>query len=87
MIAVTYGIRQFYLQFKIRVRQWGQLPAERGATVLITNHQHMDEGETITARTFFLHPGSRSSCAIHVARLKRDSSRSGFPGAPDSRAA
>jgi hypothetical protein len=56
MIAMTYGIRQFYLQFKIRVRQWGQLPAERGATVLITNHQHMDEGETITARTFFLHP-------------------------------
>ncbi len=56
MIAVTYGVRQFYLRFKIRVRQWGHLPADRGATVLITNHQHMDEGETITARTFFLHP-------------------------------
>ena len=56
MIAVTYGVRQLYLKFKIRVRQWGRLPADRGATVLITNHQHMDEGETITARTFFLHP-------------------------------
>jgi hypothetical protein len=56
MTAVTYGVRQLYLKFKIRVRQWGHLPEERGATVLITNHQHMDEGETITARTFFLHP-------------------------------
>ena len=56
MRALTYGARQLYLKFKIRVRQWGHLPAERGATVLITNHQHMDEGETITARTFFLHP-------------------------------
>ena len=56
MMAVTYGVRQLYLKFKIRVRQWGHLPAKRGATVLITNHQHMDEGETITARTFFLHP-------------------------------
>jgi hypothetical protein len=56
MMAVAYGVRQLYLQFKIRVRQWGHLPAKRGATVLITNHQHMDEGETITARTFFLHP-------------------------------
>ena len=56
LTALTYGVRQLYLKFKIRVRQWGRLPAARGATVLITNHQHMDEGETITARTFFLHP-------------------------------
>lgn len=57
MTAVAYGVRQIYLRFKIRVRQWGYLPADRGATVLITNHQHMDEGETITARTFFRDPG------------------------------
>jgi hypothetical protein len=56
MTAVAYGVRQLYLHFKIRVRQWGYLPADRGATVLITNHQHMDEGETITARTFFRDP-------------------------------
>ncbi len=56
LLATTYVIRQTYLKFKIRVRQWGQLPADRGATVLITNHQHMDEGETITGRTFLLHP-------------------------------
>ena len=56
MMAVAYSVRQLYLRFKIRIRQWGHLPAARGATVLITNHQHMDEGETITARTFFLHP-------------------------------
>lgn len=54
--AITYGVRQVYLFFKIRVRQWGHLPAERGATVLVTNHQHIDEGEMVTARTFLLHP-------------------------------
>ncbi len=56
MTAITYGVRQLYLFFKIRVRQWGYLPAERGPTVLITNHQHMDEGEMVTARTFLRHP-------------------------------
>ncbi|MGA8576854.1 MAG: hypothetical protein WB609_14360 [Candidatus Cybelea sp.] len=56
LTAITYGVRQVYLSFKMRVRQWGHLPAERGATVLITNHQHMDEGEMVTARTFLLHP-------------------------------
>ena len=54
--AITYSVRQVYLSFRIRVRQWGHLPADRGATVLITNHQHIDEGEMVTARTFFLHP-------------------------------
>ena len=56
MQATAYAVRQLYLKFKIRVRQWGRLPAQRGPTVLITNHQHMDEGEMITARTFLLHP-------------------------------
>ena len=56
MIATTYVTRQAYLKFAIRVRQWGHLPAKRGAAVLITNHQHIDEGEMITARTFLLHP-------------------------------
>ncbi len=54
--AFTYGVRQAYLLFKIRARQWGHLPAQRGATVLITNHQHIDEGEMVTARTFLRHP-------------------------------
>jgi hypothetical protein len=54
--AITYGVRQVYLSFRVRVRQWGHLPADRGATVLITNHQHIDEGEMVTARTFLLHP-------------------------------
>jgi hypothetical protein len=56
MTAISYVVRQAYLSFTIRVRQWGRLPAERGATVLITNHQHIDEGEIITARTFLRHP-------------------------------
>jgi hypothetical protein len=56
MLAPTYVTRQLYLKFIIRVRQWGHLPAKRGATVLITNHQHIDEGEMITARTFLRHP-------------------------------
>lgn len=56
MMATAYSVRQVYMKSRIRVRQWGRLPANRGATVLITNHQHMDEGEMITARTFLLHP-------------------------------
>ncbi len=59
LLATTYVVRHNYLRFKIRIRQWGHLPAKRGATVLITNHQHMDEGEIITARTFLLHPWKR----------------------------
>ena len=59
LTAIAYGTRQVYLKFKIRVRQWGRLPAKRGPTVLITNHQHMDEGEMITGRTFMLHPWKR----------------------------
>ena len=54
--AITYVVRQVYLSFRIRVHQWGHLPAGRGPTVLITNHQHMDEGEMVTARTFLRHP-------------------------------
>ena len=54
--AITYVSRQLYLSTRMRVRQWGYLPADRGATVLITNHQHMDEGEMVTARTFLRHP-------------------------------
>jgi hypothetical protein len=49
-------IRQCYLSFKIRIRQWGGLPARRGPTILITNHQFMDEGEIVTSRTFLRHP-------------------------------
>jgi hypothetical protein len=48
--------RRVYLPSKIRIRQWGALPAPRGPTVLITNHQHVDEGEIVFARTFLKHP-------------------------------
>jgi hypothetical protein len=48
--------RRAYLPLKIRIRQWGALPAPRGPTVLITNHQHVDEGEIVFARTFLKHP-------------------------------
>ncbi|HET6275668.1 MAG TPA: hypothetical protein VFE16_07040 [Candidatus Cybelea sp.] len=54
--AITFSVRQTYMSFTIRIRQWGRLPAKRGATVLITNHQHIDEGEIIVGRTFLLHP-------------------------------
>ncbi len=54
--AVTYSVRQTYLAFKVRIRQWGHLPVKRGATVLITNHQYLDEGEIVVGRTFLLHP-------------------------------
>lgn len=56
MIATAIVIRQLYGPTRIRVRQWGVLPARRGPTVLITNHQHEDEGETVIRRAFLLHP-------------------------------
>ena len=48
--------RRIYLPAKIRIRQWGVLPVPRGPTVLITNHQHVDEGEIVFARTFLKDP-------------------------------
>jgi hypothetical protein len=48
--------RRLYLPLKIRIRQWGSLPARRGPAVLITNHQHVDEGEIVFARALLEHP-------------------------------
>ena len=59
MMAVAIGVRQCYLPFKVRVRQWGGLPANRGATVLITNHQYVNEGEIVISRIFLTQPWKR----------------------------
>jgi hypothetical protein len=59
MMAVAIGVRQCYWPFKVRVRQWGGLPVNRGATVLITNHQYGDEGEIVISRVFLTHPWKR----------------------------
>ena len=56
LLLLAAQVRQAYLPLKIRVRQWGSLPAQRGATLLITNHQHVDEGETVFSRTYLKHP-------------------------------
>ncbi len=56
LLFLAIGTRQLYLNTRIRVRQWGALPAPRGAAVLVTNHQHMDEGEIVFSRTFWKHP-------------------------------
>lgn len=56
MVFVATGVRRLYIPFKIRIRQWGSLPYPRGPVVLITNHQHVDEGETVFARAFLRHP-------------------------------
>lgn len=56
LMLTAYAVRCSYLGLRIRIRQWGSLPADRGATVLITNHQHVDEGETITGRVVLRHP-------------------------------
>ena len=56
LLLVAATVRRWYLPTKIRVRQWGALPVPRGATVLITNHQHVDEGEMVYARTYLKHP-------------------------------
>jgi hypothetical protein len=55
LLAAT-ATRRIYLPWKIRIRQWGVLPAQRGPTVLITNHQHVDEGEIVFTRTFLKDP-------------------------------
>jgi hypothetical protein len=56
MMATAMIARQLYLPAKLRIRQWGHLPAGRGPTILITNHQYVDEGETVVSRTFLRHP-------------------------------
>jgi hypothetical protein len=56
MMAIAMGMRQLYLPAKLRIRQWGHLPAQRGPTILIANHHHIDEGETVFSRTFLRHP-------------------------------
>lgn len=39
-----------------RIRHWGDLPTRRQAIVLITNHQHEDEGEVIFAQRLLKTP-------------------------------
>jgi hypothetical protein len=52
-------VRRLYYPIGIRIRQWGALPDPRGPSVLITNHQHVDEGEIVYTRTCLLHPHIR----------------------------
>ena len=59
LLFVCLSARALYLPTKIRIRQWGWLPSDRGPTVLITNHQHMDEGENVIRRLFFRDPWKR----------------------------
>jgi hypothetical protein len=56
LLLFACSVRNLYLKSKIRIRQFGALPAPRGSTVLITNHQHMDEGEIVYTRAFLKHP-------------------------------
>lgn len=56
LVASAVVVRAIYRPFSVRIRQWGRLPARRGPTVLITNHQHTDEGETVVGRTFLASP-------------------------------
>ena len=55
LLAPILTIRQLYVPLGIRIRQWGTLPPDRGPTILITNHQHVDEGEIVFSRTYLLH--------------------------------
>jgi len=56
MLYTACTVRRFYLPSKMRIRQWGALPGPRGPTVLVTNHQHVDEGEIVYSRTYLKHP-------------------------------
>jgi hypothetical protein len=56
LMMLFIGARRLYVPLRIRIRQFGALPYPRGPAVLITNHQHVDEGETVFSRTFLEHP-------------------------------
>jgi hypothetical protein len=56
LMGAAITVRQLYLPLGERVRQWGGLPAGRGPTVLITNHQHVNEGEIVISRIFLTQP-------------------------------
>jgi MFS family permease len=56
LVALTCAIRQPLFALRMRVRQWGRLPRERGPTVLIANHQHEDESEIVVERAFLQGP-------------------------------
>ncbi len=51
-LSLVAGTRLPYMLTRLRVRQWGTLPLERGPTVIIANHQHEDEAENLILRTF-----------------------------------
>jgi hypothetical protein len=55
-LSVVCFVRQPWLAMRIRVRQWGRLPLDRGPTLLVANHQHEDESEIICERTFLQGP-------------------------------
>jgi MFS family permease len=52
LVGLTCAIRQPLFAVRVRVRQWGRLPARRGPAVLIANHQHEDESELVVERAF-----------------------------------
>lgn len=54
-LAASIARRGYFLTNR-RIRRWGTLPRRRGPTVLITNHQHEDEGEVIFAETILRNP-------------------------------
>ena len=56
MQLAASAARRVYFLTNRRIRRWGHLPAHRGPTVLITNHQHEDEGEVIFAAAVLRNP-------------------------------
>ncbi len=53
----------------IRIRRWGRLPFRRGATVLVANHQHEDEGEAIVQRALWDGPWLRPVFTVSSRRM------------------
>jgi hypothetical protein len=54
-LAAALARRSYFLTNR-RIRHWGSLPRRRGPTILITNHQHEDEGEVIFAEAIMRDP-------------------------------
>jgi MFS family permease len=69
IVLVSQVFRRPIVGRHIRVRQWGSLPFRRGATVLVANHQHEDEGETIVGRALTRGPWRKPVFSIGSRRM------------------
>jgi len=54
--ALVFLVRYLWLTPRVRVRRAGSLPRDRGATLVVVNHQHEDEVEILVGYTMIAGP-------------------------------